>query len=217
MNLLRPLCNADTGTESNECEVATVEGEGPGLEVTDEEVGNDEIEEVEALLQSSFSKLPAKKEKPRSRLRLGGTRKEKSVVSDTFEKPKVGSDCPSPRRLGNKKLVMKTPEKSGETNDPKARRAPRTPQTPRTPRQPALKTPEKFHEIKDPKERAAAINKFRSSVPGFKFRGYEQDESDEEVLPVSKRLSKQPSAELPLKESVKHRYSNLCSLFFCFL
>ena len=45
-----------------------------GEEVTDEEVGNDEIEEVEALLQSSFSKLPAKKEKPRSRLRLGGTR-----------------------------------------------------------------------------------------------------------------------------------------------
>ena len=187
-----------------------------GEEVTDEEVGNDEIEEVEALLQSSFSKLPAKKEKPRSRLRLDGTRKQKSVEADTFEKPKVGSDCPSPRRLG-KKLVMKTPEKSGETNDPKARRAPRTPQTPRTPRQPALKTPEKFHEIKDPKERAAAINKFRSSVPGFKFRGYEPDESDDEVLPVSKRLSKQPSAELPLKESVKHRYNNLCSLFFCFL
>ena len=182
-----------------------------GEEVTDEEVGNDEIEEVEALLQSSFSKLPAKKEKPRSRLRLDGTRKQKSVEADTFEKPKVGSDCPSPRRLG-KKLVMKTPEKSGETNDPKARRAPRTPQTPRTPRQPALKTPEKFHEIKDPKERAAAINKFRSSVPG-----YEPDESDDEVLPVSKRLSKQPSAELPLKESVKHRYNNLCSLFFCFL
>ena len=52
-----------------------------------------------------------------------------------------------------------------------------------------------FSKIKDPKERVAAINKARASVPGFKFRGYESEESDEEVLPVSKRLLKGTSPE----------------------
>jgi len=52
-----------------------------------------------------------------------------------------------------------------------------------------------FSKIRDPKERVAAINKARASVPGFKFRGYESEESDEEVLPVSKRLLKETSPE----------------------
>jgi len=34
-------------------------------------------------------------------------------------------------------------------------------------------------------KKIAVINAQRASVPGFKFRGYESEESDEEILPVS--------------------------------